>query len=98
MTGMLSIKQLISYRVVMTGLGYINRGMPSNIVESLKPRVAGPRTRGQATTLAVVNEGSTELVKRSFKYKFLILSETFPEEWLERGDPQKFKQLRINCS
>ena len=91
MTGMLSIKQLISYRVLMTGLGYIYRGEPRNIVQSLKPRIAGPRTRGQATILAVLNEGSTDLVKRSFKYKFLKLSETFPEDWLERGDPQKFK-------
>ena len=41
--------------------------------------------------LAVVNEGSTDLVKRSFKYKFLKLAEDFPRRWLERGDPQKFK-------
>ena len=91
MTGMLSIKQLIGYRVLMTGLGYIYRGEPRNIVQSLKPRTAGPRTRGQATILAVVNEGSTDLVKRSFKYKFLKLAETIPGDWLERGDPQKFK-------
>ena len=91
MTGMLSIKQLISYRVIMTGLGYIYRGEPTNIVKSLKPRTVGPRTRGQATILAILNEGSTDLVKWSFKYKFLKLAETFPEDWLERGDPQKFK-------
>ena len=91
MTGMLSIKQLICYRVLMTGLGYIQRGKPLNIVQSLKPRTDGPRTRGQTTILAVVNEGSSDLVKRSFKYKFLKLAEDFPRSWLERGDPQKFK-------
>ena len=43
------------------------------------------------TTLAVANEGSSDLVKRSFRYKFVKLAETVPQRWLEGGDPQKFK-------
>ena len=91
MTGMLSIRQLIAYRTLMTGLGYIERGQPLNIVRSLQPRQDGPRTRGQVTMLGVANEGSSDLVKRSFRYKFLKLAENVPQRWLEGGDPQKFK-------
>ena len=77
MTGMLSIRQLIAYRTLMTGLGYIERGQPLNIVRSLQPRQDGPRTRGQVTMLGVANKGSSDLVKRSFWYKFLKLAKMF---------------------
>ena len=41
-------------------------------------------------TLAVVNEGSPDLVKKSFRYKFLKLAEGVPREWLDK-DPKKLK-------
>ena len=91
MTGMMSIKQLIAYRVIMTGLGYLVKGAPKNIVQSLKPRNTGPQTRAQTNGLAVICEGSPDLVKRSFRYKFLKLAEVFPREWLEGEDPKKRK-------
>ena len=75
----------------MTGLGYMERGKPSNIVRCLQPRQDGPRTRAQTTVLDVANEGSLDLVKRSFRHKFLKLAEDVPNHWLSAGDPQKFK-------
>ena len=92
MTGMMSIRQLIAYRVLMIGLGYLNAGMPYNIVQSLKPRTEGPRTRGQTTLLAALCEGSPDLVKRSFKYKFLKLAQEVPQNWLTGEDPKKRKK------
>ena len=91
-TGMMSIKQLIAYRVLMTGLGYLKEGVPYNIVQSLKPRVDGPRTRAQTTLLAGVCEGSPDLIKRSFRYKFLKLAEEVPRDWLTGDDPKKRKK------
>ena len=90
MSGIMSIRQLIAYRVLMMGLGYIDKGEPDNIVQSLRPRPDGPRTRAQSLEVAGINEGSLDLVKRSFKYKFLKLSERMPREWLD-GDPKKRK-------
>jgi len=90
MSGMMSIRQLIAYRVLMTGLGYIYKGEPHNLVTSLRPRQDGPPTRAQALTLSVVNEGSQDLVKKSFRYKFLKLAEGIPRDWLNK-DPKKLK-------
>ena len=60
--------------------------------QSLKPRTDGPRTRAQTTLLDGVSEGSPDLVKRSFQYKFLKLAEEVPQDWLLGGDPKKRKK------
>jgi len=87
----MSIRQLIAYRVLMTGLGYLEHGEPNNIVQCLRPRPGGPRTRAQSMVVDGVNEGSHELVKRSFRYKFLKLAEKIPREWFV-GDKKKRKE------
>ena len=51
MSNMMLIKQLISNRVLMTGLGYVNHDKPYTTVKGLKPRLDGPRTRGQSKAL-----------------------------------------------
>ena len=59
----------------------------------MKPRTNGPRTRGQTEVLAGVNEGSSDLVKRSFRYKFLYkLAQEVPKNWLTGEDPKKRKK------
>ena len=77
-TGWLSIRQLIAYRVLLAGLGYLHNGEPTNIVEFITPRAEPEVPR-------------CDLVKRSFKHVFLKLVDMLPAD-LKEGDPKGRKK------
>ena len=54
MCGMMSVQQLIAYRMLMVGLGFLYRGEPSYLVNQLKPRFTGPRIRATLRAIATV--------------------------------------------
>lgn len=80
-TGWLSIRQLITYRVQLAGLGYLHNGEPSNIVEFITPRAEPEVPR-------------CDLVERSFKHLFLELMDMLPDDINEGDHKQRKKDIK----
>ena len=89
-----SIRQIIALRVLTTGLSALHYQKPKGVVDILSPKTTGMRTRASQRRVARVEEGQSDLVRRSFRCVFLRLYEKIPPD-LKLGDPRmRKKELR----
>ena len=89
-SGVLSVRQMIAYRTLCAGLGYVKAGAPSYLVDGLRPRTISVDTRSTRRCVGRAETAQHELSKRSFRFLFLRLANKIPRELLE-GDIKSTK-------